>query len=1046
MKSLLNKLCSMGIGIILLLVFALSCIVATFIENDFGTSSAISLIYCTWWFGAVQVWLCVIVLYNINRYKLYTKDKMPSFIFHLSFLFILLGSGLTRYYGFEGNIHIREGENQNLVTSLSSYVQIKGKKDGKIYKNDIDKIFSTAKGNWLLSLLNTNSFTLNLDVDGKMATLKYEDIIFNPVKKVVEDKSSNPIVSLVVSANSIKPTEIVLNKGEDLTNRAISIDFSNKPIDNKKHTLQFHISLENGKFFFVSNYPVSWYKMSDGTKGVYEKNTKTPFVKKQLYTIEGINIVPKALLLKGKQKWVSGERAKNGDNTKALIVKLTYNNITKEVVLYGQGRGSKGKSRSVMVSNVPFILEWGAKMYELPFKLKLIDFQLDRYPGSMSPSSYASEVKVIDKKRGINMPYRIYMNHVLDYAGFRFFQSSYDRDEKGTILSVNQDPGKWPTYFGYTLLFLGLLFNIFNPKSRFRKLAQGINKEAVTKSVAFLALGFLFSANGLRADVPVYEKQHADLFATILSQSADGRIKPVDTIATEVLLKVYRGTKIGKQNANQVLLGMITSPKAWQSVPMIKVYDKEIKKILGIKSGDKYASFDDFFNSTGKKEYKLIKQIEEAKRKKPSKRDQFDKDIIKVDERLNICYYVYTGEILKIFPLISDKDRRWFSPNSAVTYFPKQESIHVQSMLEEYFNGAKKGLSSGDWSEADRGVERIKSYQKQYANDIIPSQGRISTEISFNHAQIFFKLFPVYLIAGFILLLAIFAKMIFPSLSLQWAKIVILGIVVIAFITHTIGLGMRWYISGHAPWSDGYESMVYISWALALSGIIFARNSLISLSLTSILAGISLFVAHLSWMDPQITNLVPVLKSYWLTIHVSVITASYGFLGLCALLGFFTLILIILRNPKREDKRNHEIDRSINEASKINEMAMILGLTLLTIGNFLGGVWANESWGRYWGWDAKETWALISILIYAAVVHLRFIPKLNNQYVFAVSSAFAYWSILMTYFGVNFYLSGMHSYASGDPVPIPTFVPVVAFVMLLVSVVAFFNRKITKKL
>ena len=233
--------------------------------------------------------------------------------------------------------------------------------------------------------------------------------------------------------------------------------------------------------------------------------------------------------------------------------------------------------------------------------------------------------------------------------------------------------------------------------------------------------------------------------------------------------------------------------------------------------------------------------------------------------------------------------------------------------------------------------------------------------------------------------------------------------------------------------------MVYIAWALGLSGIVFSKQSAIAIALTSILAGITLFVAHLSWIDPQITTLAPVLQSYWLTIHVSVITASYGFLGLCALLGGFTLLLISIQNVR---KPNAEISRNILEATRINEMAMILGLSLLTLGNFLGGVWANESWGRYWGWDSKETWALVSILIYAAVLHVRFIPKLNSQYVFAVASMFAYWSIIMTYFGVNFYLSGMHSYAAGEPVPVPPFVWIGALLMVLIAVLAYFRKPI----
>ncbi|GJJ32732.1 hypothetical protein ECGR_4841 [Escherichia coli] len=266
----------------------------------------------------------------------------------------------------------------------------------------------------------------------------------------------------------------------------------------------------------------------------------------------------------------------------------------------------------------------------------------------------------------------------------------------------------------------------------------------------------------------------------------------------------------------------------------------------------------------------------------------------------------------------------------------------------------------------------------------------------------------------------LFILLVYEILSLKKApkmlKNAIFILIALSVLAHALALIFRWYVGDHAPWSNAYESMVYIAFACAFAGLVFYKRSSLALCTASIMAGISLFVAHLGFMDPQITNLVPVLKSYWLNIHVSIITASYGFLGLCFLLGVFSLILFMLRNPKKA-----QIDQSILNLHCINEMAMIIGLALLTIGNFLGGVWANESWGRYWGWDSKETWALISIIVYTMILHLRFISKFNNPYAFASASVIGFYSILMTYFGVNFYLSGLHSYAAGDPVPVPKF-------------------------
>ena len=299
---------------------------------------------------------------------------------------------------------------------------------------------------------------------------------------------------------------------------------------------------------------------------------------------------------------------------------------------------------------------------------------------------------------------------------------------------------------------------------------------------------------------------------------------------------------------------------------------------------------------------------------------------------------------------------------------------------------------------------------------------------------------PYYLLMGLVLLILSFVNIIKPKFKLGFFSKSATVLLVIFFILHTAGLATRWYVSGHAPWSDGYESMIYIAWATVLAGFIFSKNSPITLAATGILSGLILFVAHLNWMDPQVTNLAPVLKSYWLSIHVSMITASYGFLALGALLGFITLILFALRN---EQNKEH-INLSILELNTINEMSLMVGLAMLTLGNFLGGVWANESWGRYWGWDPKETWALVSILIYAVVIHLRFIKAIYTPFLFAVISLMSFSTIIMTYFGVNYYLAGMHSYAKGDPVPVPDFVPVTYAVIFVLILIAARNRKIDK--
>jgi cytochrome c-type biogenesis protein CcsB len=267
------------------------------------------------------------------------------------------------------------------------------------------------------------------------------------------------------------------------------------------------------------------------------------------------------------------------------------------------------------------------------------------------------------------------------------------------------------------------------------------------------------------------------------------------------------------------------------------------------------------------------------------------------------------------------------------------------------------------------------------------------------------------------------------------------GIVVALFILHTAGLVVRWYLSGHAPWSDAYESMIYVTWATMLFGLLFGRKSDLTLAATAFVTSIILMVAHWNWMDPAIANLEPVLQGYWLMIHVAVIVASYGPFALGWILGFVALVLMIFTTSKNKAK----MKLNLKELTIINEMALTVGLVMLTIGNFLGGMWANESWGRYWGWDPKETWALISIMIYAFVVHMRLIPGMRSRWLFNFMAVLAFCSILMTYFGVNFYLSGLHAYASGDQIISFQFIAIYLSVIIIIAFIAYKKYKLHYK-
>ncbi|EGS2266592.1 cytochrome c biogenesis protein CcsA [Campylobacter jejuni] len=1073
MKNIIKSIGDLRVSVVLFLLFALFCALATFIESAYGTPTAWAMVYDTFWFEYIQLLLGINLLCGMFRYKMFGLKKLPLMIFHISFLFILVGSAMTRYAGFEGILPIREHTQNSLIESSKTSLRISAIKDGERY--------SAVNDRYIGNLPFANSFKLKLNLGDDQAVLKYKDLILNAHYTYKENNNSDPLLVLMLSQKGSQGVDVKFEKGEVKNIEGVNFAFMNDNVKAPFVKIDENLTLSSSEnLHFLS--------MLDGQNLDLKIGEKANAKERRLYEINDISFVVKAASLHAqealegsnrpqdesfwlwfKSAWLEVGRtmlistfgepqnwknslllhfkdfALSNENknleltgSNALKLELSYKNESKEFYIF-----EYNKPIMIELADQKFFISWALSYEQLPFDIYLRDFVLDRYPGSMSPASYASEITV--KNNNENFDYRIFMNNVLDYDGYRFYQSSYDQDEKGTVLSVNKDPGKIPTYIGYFLLCLGMFMNFLNPHSRFRTLARLINKDTLKHtSVIILILLLSFGsektfAQDLNSTLPVVNTNHAKALATLIVQkSADGRMVPFDTLSREILEKIHQSDSYKGQNSNAVMLSMLVDVDKWQMEPFILMPQNQavcdaIANILEIPSA-KYISYKDFFDENNR--YKLQKYVENANRKNPNARGVFDKEIIKLDERANVVNLVFSGELFKFIPVQNNPNNVWLAPFSAVTTLKGDEGHIVLALIQNYFSAVENAFKDGNWTRADEGLKFIKEYQEKIGYKVMPSKTKVEMEIFSNKAEIFVKLAPVYLIAGFLLLILVFSKMVVPNLKISFIFKVVYVLNVLAFVIHTVGLGLRAYLSGHAPWSNGYESMVYIAWALSLSGIFFSRKSPIALSLTSILSGVVLMVAHLSEMNPQITNLVPVLNSYWLSIHVSVITASYGFLGLCALLGIFTLFLMCFL--KKDGKYNLNILRNITEATRINEMAMIFGLCLLTVGNFLGAIWANESWGRYWSWDSKETWALVSILVYAAILHLRMIPKYCNQFVFALWSMFAYWVIIMTYFGVNYFLTGLHSYAAGEAAQIPNYV---YWGFALMVVLAFFARR-----
>ncbi|MDF1877675.1 cytochrome c biogenesis protein CcsA [Sulfurimonas sp. SAG-AH-194-L11] len=1049
MKQILSFISSMKTMAILMLIFAFSVGYATIVENDFGTMTAKAEIYNARWFEVLLGLLALNLALNIHKHKMYTLKKAPIFLFHSGFLVILLGAAITRYAGYEGSMHIREGGEASSMVSADTFIEVGVQSAGKSTSTS-QKVY--------LSSRSKNSIDISVSIDDKNVNVNLLEYIPDAVEELVEDKEhGKPIAKFMLTQNG-QGKPVALEQGQFVDGGSFIIDFGSGETFSKP---LISITLKGGTPYITHDEALSTFRMADRVKSELQANATDELNQRVLYsTPSGGSFVLRDFMTHAVKKLVSSSASSmnrkmkmNSGGIDALRFNVSVGNTSKELVVYGK-KGVISIPTDTFIDGVKVNVSYGAKDIAIPFKIHLNDFQLDRYPGSMSPASYASEVTLIDEEEGIKINYRIFMNNILEHRGYRFFQASYDRDEKGTVLSVNNDPGTLPSYLGYLLLAIGMFWSLLSKKHRFSRLAAKAKKASEAKIVpALLAFGLIFASmpsdiNAAELDPAIktilaFDKEHAEKFGELIIQDTQGRMKPMNTLATEILAKIYRGSslQVGSYSLtpDQVILGMMIRPDIYREVKLIRTKDPKINEAIGAPSDAKYVSFSQFFHDAeGMRGYKLAEIVDEATRKEPKYRNKLDKAALKVDEKVNVAYMVFTGSLLKMWPLKSDETNKWYATIEALQTFNTDDGLKVRDAAVTYFSAVDSALASGDWRDSNDALAEIAVYQKENGSAVYPSANSIKAEIFANNANIFERIYPLYLLMGFILLLLSFAKIIQPKLKMDLITKGALYLLILFFAAHTVGLALRWYISGHAPWSNGYESMVYISWATVLAGFIFSKRSSMTLASTAILSGLILFVAHLNWMNPQVTNLVPVLNSYWLSIHVSMITASYGFLGLGALLGFITLLLFIIKT----EKNAKQITLSIKELNSINEMSLMVGLVLLTVGNFLGGVWANESWGRYWGWDPKETWALVTILVYAVVIHLRFLKSLYSEFNFSVISLLSFTSVLMTYFGVNYYLAGMHSYAKGDPVPIPDFVPVTYSILAVVILLAFRNRKI----
>jgi cytochrome c-type biogenesis protein CcsB len=1031
-----------------LFVFLAAIAWATFLESSYDIQTAKIIVYNALWFEILLLYLGMNLIANIFRYKMLQREKIAMLTFHLSFLVILLGAAITRFFGFEGLMIIREGERSNFIYSADPHVWFKIN-DGKMQYTYAEKQFMSEE--------TDNDFSAKVEFPGHKTPITIEYVDFQ--KKMIDSVLVNDTIrGVAIELITEGMRSNYLSEGDFLMAGDVAVSFEKK--DAMPGVLIFK---DGARIMIKSKEQMRWLPMAEMRKArqsgqdvpdsLFKKvpsDSAVLFQLTTLYQVGGQQLVLKRKIDHAKRMLLpSGKRNVGSDY---LTLKITDGDTSRTVTLQG-GIGEIPETEVFSFNGLTYEMEYGSTRIDLPFYVGCKDFRLERYPGSETASSFESDVTVTDLEKNVNKDQTIFMNHVMDYRGYRFFQSSYDLDnpstpqnEEGTRLSVNHDWwGTNITYLGYLLLAVGMILSLFAPIGRFRELNSKLKKlrekrESLTSAIILvlilLPLG-AFSQGHSHAPKPVYRvmsEEHSDQFASLLVQDFQGRIIPAHTLCDQLLRKIHRGNRYESWNAVQTIMSMHMYPQHWMSEKVIQV-PSNLREALKLKE---FVSYSDLADNNG--QFKWMADYNKAHRKLESKRDEYDKKLIKLVEKFEVVQAIFNWQYMKIIPVKGEPNNTWFVPLSMEL---RQLDTTSSVVALRYVTALDDAAKKGKYGQAEDLLKDLKKFQREAGEKVVPTETKLNLEVSYNKMTIFKNTYRSYLAFGLILLIIFFVR-IFKAPTertnkvFKWLALSVSFLIVFIFVYHGIGLGFRWYISGHEPWSNGYEAVIFISWVTTLAGIFFSRKNPVVLAGTAILASMMIFVTEMNLLDPEITPLQPVLKSYWLMIHVAVITSSYGFLGLAAILGLINLNLYIFKNQKNAQL----IQLNISELTYISEMTMTIGLFMLTIGTFLGGIWANESWGRYWGWDPKETWALVSVLVYAVILHLRFIPALSGKFVFNVVSLWGYSAILFTFFGVNFYLVGLHSYAQGEGLgELPLWLVVTIVLFFLHTVLAFWRDR-----
>lgn len=719
------------------------------------------------------------------------------------------------------------------------------------------------------------------------------------------------------------------------------------------------------------------------TATIVESSKGTAFVRQHIYTSAWFVVLWAALAVVA-AVYIVLRKNKSNVSTSVLLVHASF-----LVILLGAftswNMAESGTIHLRQNETTSTMKDEEGKTKELGFEVSLKNFNVVNYPGTDAPMDYVTTLTANTQE------IKVSMNNIGSFNGYRFIQSGYDSDMQGTTLGVYHDPwGIGITYTGYALLFISLIATMASKKTRMRHLyrkalsLQGAKAWAVTALLAVSS--FATSANA--QEMVKIDGDIADDFGKICVLY-NSRITPINTVATSFVTKLCGKPTWDGLSSNQVFAGWIFDVPYWETVKMIEIKEKKAQELLGING--KWASFDDFWDSYNN--YKLDAPLKKAYKDGDTK---LQKQLRDADEKFNIIRMLYGGEMLKMFPYAGKQGHmQWFAPGQPLGNLKLDEKELV--FIKKSMDYLAESIITGDKVRAEEIAKKIYSYQHVRGKAVVPTKFRIYTETFYNKTNA--QHLPVMLYLTLSLLFAIVSTLSLNNGKQKKTRLVSSVLTWVMLIHTTLLLALRWYVSGHLPMSNGYETMQFMAWATLIVTLVMEKRFLPVKQFGPLLSSFALLVAMITDGNPQITQLMPVLQSPLLSVHVMVIMFSYALFGLTALIGLQGLIA---HHRKQEEKEQ--------QLAALSQFLLYPAVALIAIGIFIGAIWANVSWGRYWSWDSKETWALITMLIYSAPLHadIKWLRKAQHMHIYML---LAFLSVLMTYFGVNYFLSGMHSYA-----------------------------------